>query len=107
MKHICFSTKWTQHYVTPTVTIVKKEIYANPALSSSGTGPRCESTRQHTNDTTQPKYEFMTELRVQRKKNIKSKKKFLKEQKGSLKFAKKEKYTQKGVTLAKKENFST
>ena len=64
---------------------------ASSALSSSGAGPRCESTRQHINDTTQPNYEIMTEFRVQRKKTQNPKKNFLKRAKnGSLKFAKKE-----------------
>ena len=79
---------------------------ASSALSSSGTGPRCESTRQHINDTTQPKYEFMTEFRVQRKKNTKSKKKSSKKSKnGSLKFAKKRIiYTKEGCPHKKRKS---
>ena len=79
---------------------------ASSALPSSGTGPQCESTRQLINDTTQPKYEFMTEFRVQRKKNIKSKKKSSKKSKnGSLKFAKKRIiYTKEGCPHKKRKS---
>ena len=83
----------------------EREIFASPALSSSGTGPRCESTRQHTNDATQPKCKFMAEPRVPRKKNMKSAKKFKKSKKGSLKLQKKKKFTQRGLP-PQKRNFN-
>ena len=55
LKHMCFNPKWTQHlckFCTSTTIVTRN--FTSPALSSSGTGLRCEPTRQHTNDTTQP-----------------------------------------------------